>query len=125
MKTELKEITKLKVWSVAKVFLVLGAILGLLSGINFALGAHATLTQYPDMATMSFSELSGQLGDSGYTAQQIYQTYASLLLIKLSYWNILIMPIAFAVMYLVGGVILALLYNLIARYTGGIKMSLK
>ena len=124
MKTEVREIKKIKVWSVAKVFLVIGLIVGFFYGISLFIGAQQTLSAYPDMATMSFADASKNLDLSTYSSQQIAQMYLGFIFIKLGYWNILLMPIALALLYSLGGIISALVYNLIARYLGGVQVVL-
>lgn len=124
MKAEVREIKKLKVWSVAKVFLVIGLIIGFFYGISLAIGAQQTLGAYPDMATMSFADMSQEIDVSSYSSQQIAQMYLGFILIKFGYWNILLMPVVFALLYSLGGIISSLLYNLIARFIGGIKIVL-
>lgn len=116
MKSEILEIKKLKVWSVAKVFLFIGLIFGLIYGLNISLAARQTLLVNPELATMSFTD-EQVLGNA--------QAMFGLGLIKMGYWNILVMPIALAVLYSLGGLIIALVYNLIAKYIGGIKLVTK
>jgi hypothetical protein len=115
MKSEVVELKKLKVWSVAKVLLVIGLILGLLQGISLSFAAQQTLLTNPELSSMSFSD-EQVVGNA--------QAMLGLGLIKLGYWNILVMPIALAMLYFLGGIISALIYNLIARYIGGIKIVL-
>lgn len=115
MKSENVQIKKFKVWSVGKVFLVIGLIMGIFQGISLGFAAQQTLAASPEIATMSFtdSQVAGN-------AQAIF----GLAIIKLGYWSVLVMPIAMAIMYFIGGVVLALIYNLVARYIGGIKLVL-
>jgi hypothetical protein len=40
-------------------------------------------------------------------------------------WLILILPVIFALMGFIGGLLASLLYNLIAKFTGGIKVKLQ
>ncbi|MEI7718706.1 MAG: DUF3566 domain-containing protein [archaeon] len=125
MKSEVREIKKVKVWSFAKVLLIFGLILGLLYGVNLALAAQKTIAVYPDIATTSFTGLQQYAQTiASSTQQDVSQTYMSLILIWLGYWNILIMPILLAILYFLGGIIAALIYNLIARYVGGVKVVL-
>jgi len=115
MKSETRELKKFKILSVGIVFVVIGLIMGLLQGISLGVAAHQTKLASPEVVSMSFSdaEIAGN-------AQAIF----GLLLIKMGYWSILIMPIVFAVLYFVGAVIIAWIYNLVARYVGGIKVVL-
>jgi hypothetical protein len=116
MKSEVLEVKKIKVLSVAKVFLFVGLILGLLQGISLGIAAKQTLLTNPELASMSFTD--AQVAGNA-------QAMLGLGLIKLGYWNLLIMPIALALLYSLGGIISALIYNLIARYAGGIKLVLR
>ena len=115
MKSEVLELKKIKIMSVAKVFLIVGLILGILQGISLSIAANQTLLTNPELATMSFTD--DQVAGNA-------QAMLGLGLIKLGYWNLLIMPIALAVLYSLGGIISALIYNVIARYAGGIKVVL-
>jgi hypothetical protein len=115
MKSEIREVRKVKVLSAGKVFLVLGLIMGLLQGISLGFAAKQTLLANPDLATMSLTD-SQVAGNA--------QAMLGLFLIKLGYWSILVMPILLGIMYFLGAMILALIYNLIAKYIGGIKVVL-
>ena len=115
MRSEVKEIRKLKVWSVGKVLLIIGLIMGLLQGISLGFAAQQTRIASPDVASMSFTD-SQVAGNA--------QAMLGLMLIKLGYWTILVMPILMAILYFLGGIILALIYNLVARFVGGIKVVL-
>jgi len=115
MKSEVREVKKIKVWSAGKVFLVLGLIMGLLQGISLGFAAKQTLLTNPEVATMSLTD-SQVAGNA--------QAMLGLMLIKLGYWSILVMPVLMAIMYFLGAMILALIYNLIAKYMGGIKIVL-
>lgn len=42
-----------------------------------------------------------------------------------SAWMILIMPVAYAIMGFIGSLIIAGLYNVVAKKTGGVKLDLK
>lgn len=115
MKSEVREVRKVKVLSAGKVFLVLGLIMGLLQGISLGFAAKQTLDTNPEVATMSFTDAQV----AGNT-----QAMLGLMLIKLGYWSILVMPVLMAIMYFLGAVILSWLYNSVAKYMGGIKLVL-
>ena len=108
----LSEIKKFKVLSVANVLLVMVLIFCLIYGINISLAEKQTLMINPELDSMSFADEQ----DAGNP-----QAVLGLALIKLGYWNIIVMPIALAILYFLGGALIALIYNLIARYIGGIK----
>lgn len=115
MKSKTSEIKKFNIWSVARIFVVIGVVIGLLQGISFGLAAQQTRIVSPQVASMSFSdvEIAGNP-----------EAMMGLALIKVGYWAILIMPIVMAVIYSLGGMLSALIYNLIAAYWGGIKVVL-
>jgi len=115
MKSEIREIKKIKVWSVGKVFLIIGLIMGLLQGITYSLQAQQLMIANPEIATMSFADVSA----AGNT-----QAMLGFWVIKLGYWLVLIMPITLAVLYFLGAMLGALIYNLVARWMGGIKVVL-
>jgi len=115
MKKEVREVKKIKVWSAGKVFLVLGLIMGLLQGISLGFAAQQTRIANPEIATMSFTD--AQVAGNA-------QAMLGLMLIKLGYWSIVVMPVLMALMYFLGAIIIALIYNLVARYVGGIKLVL-
>jgi small basic protein len=115
MKSELKEIKKLNILSVAKVALILGVIIGIIQGIIMGFSVQQMIANYPDLANMSFSDDS-VAGNS--------QMILSLVLIKLGWWNIVVMPIFLAIAWWIGALISACIYNFIARKFGGIKLEL-
>jgi uncharacterized membrane protein len=115
MKSEIREIRKINVLSVGKVLLVLGLIMGLLQGISLGFAAKQTLLTNPDLAAMSLTD--PQVAGNA-------QAMLGLFLIKLGYWSILVMPILLGLAYSLGAMILALIYNLISRYIGGVKLVL-
>lgn len=115
MKSKISEIKKFKVLSVGIVFLVIGVVLGIFQGISLGLAAKQTLMENPSLEYTSFND------DSIYGNPQ---AILGLGLIKLGYWNILVMPIALGVMYFLGGLLISFLYNLTAKYFGGIKIVL-
>lgn len=115
MKNELKEVRKISVLSVAKVALIFGVIVGIIQGIFMGFSVQQMIASNPDLAGMSFSDES-IAGDS--------QMMFSLVLIKLGWWNIITTPIFLALIWGLGALISALVYNLIAKIFGGIKVEL-
>ena len=91
------------VMSVAKIFAVLSAIVGLIEGIAFA--AIGSMMSGSLLGDMLSGTPMGMLGLFGYTA-------------------IIIFPVTGAISGFVGGAIVAFLYNLVATKIGGIEMDL-
>ncbi|MBP7708387.1 hypothetical protein KA107_01780 [Candidatus Pacearchaeota archaeon] len=110
MKSEIKQLKKIKVISLAKIFAVIGIIVGFLFGIMSAIQASAN--------PMTFSQ-----------AMQYVQTspdqVVSLFFLALGYWSIIVAPILFGIAQFIYGAIVALIYNLIAKYVGGVKVVLE
>lgn len=115
MKTELREVKRLKVLSVAKMALIFGIIIGIIQGLFMGFGAQQTIATYPDVVSISFSDAS-VAGNS--------QMMLSLVLIKLGWWNVITTPIFLAVVWWLGALISSWLYNVIAKRFGGIKLEL-
>ncbi|VVB80115.1 Uncharacterised protein [uncultured archaeon] len=115
MKTELREVKKLRILSIAKIALIFGIVFGLFQGIGAGLAAKQTLVTYPDLANLSFSDPS-VVGNP--------QMVFSLIVIKMGWWNILAMPIVLAFVWWLAALISAWIYNLIAKKFGGIKLEL-
>jgi hypothetical protein len=96
----MKAIQKLDILSVAYVFSILYAILGIFQGIAMALQVTN-----PALSANLDSSVLGPLYGVGW-------------------WLVLIIPIVSALMGFIGGILFSMLYNLIAKYTGGIKVRL-
>jgi cell division protein FtsX len=95
-KGEMKTVTKLNVLSVAKITALFGVVLGLLNALTLVLNPLAD--------------------------QVIQQTFA----IAISkYWFLLILPVIFLIAYFLFGIIGSVIYNLLAKWIGGVKIELK
>ncbi len=84
--------------SVAKLEAVIMAIIGLISGLIFA------------VAGASLATLGALVGGS------------TGMLLSLGMLAVVVWPIAFAIMGFIGGAIGAFLYNVVAKWTGGIEL---
>lgn len=109
MKTEMKQVKKIGVLSLAKIFAVVGIITGFLFGIMVTIQASST--------SLSFSEAVSYI-------KQDPTQIVSVFFLVLGYWSLIVAPLLFGVFQFVYGAIIALIYNLIARYVGGIKVEL-
>jgi len=116
MKTELKELKKFNALSVAKVFLIFGVIMGFVQGILYGYSAQQTIAQYPEVVSMTFADAQTAGGS---------QAVTMLMVVKLGWWSILLMPIFFGIFMWLGGIVSAWLYNVVARKFGGIKLKLE
>ena len=92
----MQTIKKLDVWSVGKIMALFGVVMGLLLGIL--------------MATLS-----------GIAPADLPAEASSLLV---GWKSLITMPIFYAIMYFVVGILTAFVYNLLARWVGGIKIEL-
>ena len=97
-KPKYQEIKRLYVWSVAKLQAILMAVIGFLLGLFYALLGVA-------LGPAAFGESAG--------------------IIALGFWLLLLLPLVYGIMGLVGGGIGAALYNCVAKWVGGIKLQLK
>lgn len=93
----MKEITKMEVLSVGKVYALSMAFLGFIAGIFVALITTAFNTY----------ERGGMLGPN------------------LGYASVILFPVFYAIIGFIAGIIGAAIYNLIARLVGGIEIELK
>lgn len=89
------KLRRIKVLSLAKVYTVLMALIGLFTGIYYAI------------LGISFGVSQGFSGAG------------------LALFNIIVTPVYFGILGFVAGVILALLYNIVARWVGGIELDLE
>jgi hypothetical protein len=96
-------LTRLGVWSVAKLQAIIMAFVGLLVGLFFAL------------ITFALGPIAGVTGS----------TSGAGILAGLGFLSIIIFPVIYGLMGLVGGAIGAWIYNLIAGWFGGIEMEFK
>ena len=97
----MKSIQKLGILSVAYFLCIFYAIMGLFNGIVMALQVSSS-TLSASMDPTILEPLSG-----------------------LGWWLVLIFPIVFALIGFFAGIIVSLLYNLISKYTGGIRVKLE
>ena len=97
----MKSIQKLGILSTAQIISIFYAIFGLFNGIAMAL-------------QVSNPTLSASMDPT------ILEPLSSL-----GWWLVLIFPIVFALIGFLGGLVISLLYNLIAKFTGGIKVKLE
>ncbi len=91
-----KEIKKIGVLSLAKIYAVITAIFGLIIGIIYAVVGTA-------------ASVSGEAG----------------VLAALGIGSIIVMPIVYGIIGFISGAIGAWLYNLVANWIGGIELDLK
>jgi len=96
---ELAKLKRLDILSVAKFMAVYGAIIGFIAGI---------------LEAIAFAIL-GQTSSSGLLAMPTAGP-------TFGYLAIITYPIIYAILGFISGAIFAALYNLIAKWTGGIKM---
>jgi hypothetical protein len=86
--------------SAMKVFAVLYAVIGLVAGAFFSLlGMAGMMTQASQDLPAGFGLIFGAAA-------------------------IIVLPIVYAILGAIGGLIMAAIYNLVARYTGGIQIQL-
>lgn len=96
-----REIKKVDPFSLAKVLGVLYALLGVIIGLMFA-GIGSILSNSP-------------LAETDETAQTIMRTFFGI-------GGIIFFPILYGIIGLVAGVITAALYNVVARWVGGVMI---
>jgi hypothetical protein len=99
----MQEIKRLGIISVAKISGVFGVILGLFAGIMLAVASSIA----PDIMSSEELAAAGMGFDSS---------------ILVGPWAIVIFPIFYGVMYFVVGLISAALYNIFARWVGGVSV---
>ena len=98
----MQEIKKIDIISLAKIEGALGAVIGFIVGIIFALIGTAF---------MGFSEMAGDIpGASG-----LFFGVAA----------IIFLPIVYGIVGFIGGLIVAFLYNVVAGWVGGIEIELE
>ncbi len=108
MKVEVKEIKRIRVLTLAKIFALLGAIIGLIYGV---LGVIQYMTN-----PVSFSLVLQGIQTGANTPSD--------LIIALGWLGLIILPIVFAIFQWIYGAIIALIYNLFSKLVGGIKVEL-
>jgi hypothetical protein len=93
----MQEIKKIGILSVGKIGLFFGIVLGLVLGLVAAL-----------VSNYASSTLTAQAGLGAY-----------------GWWSLIIFPVLYGILYFIGGVIGAALYNLFASWVGGVKIEFK
>lgn len=97
MKSEVREVKKIKIGSTVRVFLLIGVL-------------YAILTVIQSILLMSFPSIALQLGiDTS----------------SLTAWTVAFAAVLVVIIYMLAGLILATVYNLIAKMVGGIKVVLE
>jgi hypothetical protein len=109
MKSEIKQLKKIKVLSFAKFFAILGIVMGLVFGIISAVQSHYN--------PITISEATQYIQNSP-------ENIVSIFFLALGLWSVIVAPILFGFFQFIYGAIIALIYNLIARFIGGIKIEL-
>jgi|SRR3989344_7960228 len=99
MKSEMAVLRRIGVFSLAKLQAVLMAIFGLIAGIFYAIIGSIFLASSNSLGSNSLGFGAG-----------------------LGLLAIIVLPVVYAVIGFIAGAIGAFLYNLVARWTGGIEM---
>lgn len=97
----MQEIKRISVWSVAKVTLLFGLLFGLLMGLYASLVLPKVLEANPDLAA--------QMGVVSTSSSAV--VFVTVL-------------ITYTILMFISGLVGALLYNLFAKWVGGIKINL-
>lgn len=100
-------IKRMNPMSVGKIYAVLGAIMGVLVGLMFFAFSQATSSLYS--------------GSSAYGGSKVPQG----LLAGLGAFAIIVAPIVYGIGGFIGGVIGAAIYNVVAKWVGGIELDLE
>ncbi len=96
------KLKKIGVLSAAKIGMLFGILLGLIGGISMSiLSTSPEFVQAAELAPMAN------------------------IAVKLGYFSILVFPVLYAIIYFIAAAITALLYNLFAKWIGGIELELK
>jgi hypothetical protein len=96
------EIKKIGVMSIARISMLFGILYGIISGI-FSAVAYANIGSITEEINSQVPAIISYLG----------------------YWSLIVMPILNGLFYFVAGALIALVYNLIANWIGGIKLETK
>jgi len=94
------ELKKIGVLSLAKIAGLFGVIYGLISGILVTI-LYAQAVKVPEIAS--------QLG----------------VINQLGYSSIIVLPLLYGILYFLAGIVTAFIYNLLAKYVGGIELEFK
>ena len=109
MKAETKEVKKVGIYSIAKIIALFGIIMGFVYGIQSGLASVAT--------PLTFAEATSYVEQDVSIAFTVYS-------IALGWWMLIIAPVLYALVYFISGLITGLLYNLFAKFIGGVKIIL-
>lgn len=109
MKSETKEISKIKILSLAKIFLICGVLIGLFYGIMTGIASNGSSLTFTEALTQAQADPQNSMG---------YFSAA------IGWWAAILLPIIFGIAQFVYGLVIGLVYNLIARYVGGVKVNL-
>ena len=107
-----KEVRKIKILSAGKIFAVFGILIGLSYGIMALVASFYTPASLAD----SISQLQ-----SGQNSQQAIFNF----LVALKWFALIVAPLFVGVAQFIYGVFLAVVYNLFARFVGGVKIELR
>lgn len=112
------EIKKVGVWSFVKVIVILGIIFGLIWGIFISLYASFVLKGI--LAQASNPQVQEYLQQSGIAIEDLTASWQTI-----NSYGWIIVTIVSTVISFIVGLIVALVYNLTAKYLGGIKIDLE
>jgi len=101
---EKKEVVRIDPWSLGKIEAVFGLIAGLIAGI---LGAISFLIS------------------SGTPQMAAFANFGTGFFAGVGILIIIVAPIVFALIGLIAGIIMALVYNFIVKYVGGVELEFK
>jgi len=118
----MKELKKIGLLSTAKVALVFGIILGLLSGGYYLYIAHNLVALYPQLTTTSVSDIASAFTSA--TAADLQQIQAMWAVANYPWLFFLMSVILVPIFLWIMGIISAWIYNRIAANVGGIKLDI-
>lgn len=110
MKSEIREIKRIRILTLAKIFALIGLLSGLLTGIQAGMQSTVSPLAFADAASY---------------AQQDPSLAPLAFLVAFGWWAVIIAPIVFAIVQFVMGLIIGLIYNLFAKFVGGVKIELE
>lgn len=105
----MQEIKKVNIISIAKIVAIFGVLMGILFGFQMGL-----LSVNESLTFAQATEYASQDPTIALTA------YA----IAFGWWSVIIVPIVMGIGYFVSGIVLAWLFNISARFVGGVKIEL-
>ena len=118
MREEKREIKKIGIYSIATILALFGVLYGLYVGIPVAIQAGQNPVSFSEV--MTYVQQYAQT--NGYQAAA--QITPGAILYSLGWWAIIVTPIIFAIVQFIVGIVGALIYNLFARWVGGVKIYL-